>query len=176
MRSLLDALYKVTAFLAAASLLTIALLILAQVLLRALGIQLKSADDIAGYALVGTTILGLAPTYRYNTHIRVSLLIDRFPLGSGARRLLERLIAAGACLLVGWAAWVSTVFVVESYQYNEMSQGLLAIPLFIPQSLMALGFIVFFVALLDDLIVDLAGGVQSHLAVAACADDMPIEH
>lgn len=176
MRRLLDTLYAATAFLAATSLITIALLILAQVTLRLFGSQLQSADDFAGYALVATTVLGFAPTYRHNTHIRVSLILDRFRPGTAARKLIERLVTTLAAILVAWAAWVSTKFVYESFIYNEVSQGLLAIPLWMPQSFMAFGFIVFFIALLDDLIVDLMGGIQSHLAVAATGDEMPVEH
>jgi TRAP-type C4-dicarboxylate transport system permease small subunit len=175
MRRALDFLYRLTAFSAAASLITIGGLILAQVTLRLFSTQLQSADDIAGYALVATTVLGFTPAYRHNAHIRVSLLIDRFALDTGVRKWLERAISLLAAVLVGWAAWVSTQFAHGSYAYHELSQGLLAIPLWIPQSLMAFGFIVFFIALADDLITDLAGGTQSHLAAAADGDEMPVE-
>lgn len=175
MRRILNALYTLTGILAAAALITIAGLILAQVTLRFFDSQVKSADDFAGFALVATTILGLAPTYRHNAHIRVSLLIDRFRLGTQSRKWMERIVTAASALLVGWAAWVSVRFVHESFIYNEVSQGLLAIPLWMPQSFMALGFVVFFIALLDDLIVDFAGGTQSHLAVADTGDEMPVE-
>jgi TRAP-type C4-dicarboxylate transport system permease small subunit len=176
MRRALNHFYALTAFIAATALVAIAGLILAQVVLRLLGTQLQSADDIAGYALVATTIVGLAPTYRHNAHIRVSLLIERFRPGTAARRLIERLVTAGAVVLVGWATYIAGHFVYESYIYNEVSQGLLPIKLWLPQSLMAFGFFAFFVALLDDLVVDLAGGTQSHLAVIAAGDNMPVEH
>lgn len=175
MRRALDLLYQATGLLAAACLVAIAGLILAQVGLRLVGRQLPSADDFAGYALVGATLLGLAPTYRNNGHIRVGLLIERFPIGSTTRRLLERLGTAFAALLVAWAAWVSVKFVYDSFIYNEVSQGLLTIKLWVPQSLMAIGFVVFFIALIDDLIVDLMGGTQSYLAAPASPDAMPIE-
>lgn len=175
MRRALDFLYRLTGLLAAAAMISIALLILAQVVLRAMGMQLQSADDFAGYALVATTILGLAPTYRHNAHIRVGLLIEHFKVGTPIRQLLERLVTAGAALVVGWAAWFVVKFVHESYVYNEMSQGLLAIPLWMPQLGMAFGLVVFLIALIDDLVVDLAGGTQSHLAVAATGDEMPVE-
>ncbi|WP_150286829.1 TRAP transporter small permease [Rhabdaerophilum calidifontis] len=174
MRRALDALYACAAFVAAASLVTIALLVLAQVGLRALGSQLPSADDFAGFALVATTIVGLAPAYRRNAHIRVGLLIERFPLGYPVRRALERGVTAVSALLVGWAAWHTIRFVHESYVYNEINQGLVAVKLWYPQSLMAFGLLVFFVALLDDLVTDLAGGTQSHLAAHA-GDAMPVE-
>lgn len=175
MRRALDVLYLITAMVAALSLVTIAGLILAQVGLRAFGSQLQSADDVAGFALVATTIVGLAPTYRHNAHIRVSLLIERFPMGTAPRKLLERIVTAVSAVLAGWAAWASVTFVHESYIYNEVSQGLVAFKLWYPQSLMAFGFVVFFIALVDDLVTDLMGGTQSHLAHAAAGDEMPVE-
>jgi len=175
MRRALDWLYAATAVIAAAAMVGIALLILAQVALRIFGSQLPSADDFAGYALVAATIVGLAPTYRHNSHIRVGLIIERFPLGTGTRVLLERAVCAISIVLVAWAAWFSAKFVHESYIYNEISQGLLPIKLWLPQSFMAFGFIVLLVALIDDLVTDLAGGTQSHLAVAVSGDEMPVE-
>lgn len=175
MRRALDSLYKLCGVLAAAAMLLIAALILAQVFLRFFGSQIRSADDISGWALVATIILGLAPTYRHNAHIRVTLLIDRFPLGTPTRALLEKAVTALSIVLVGWATYVSIHFVWESYIYNELNQGLLAAPMWIPQFFMAFGFFVFFVALVDDLVVDFMGGTQSHLAAAADGDEMPVE-
>jgi len=175
MRRALDSLYAFTAFVAAASLVGIALLVLAQVFLRTIGGQVPSADDFAGFALVATTIVGLAPTYRHNAHIRVGLLIERFPLGSSSRKLLERLVVMGSLVLVGWASLQCVRFVHESYIYNELNQGLVAVQLWYPQSLMAFGFVVFFIALLDDLIVDLMGGTQSHLSNIDTSNEMPVE-
>lgn len=175
MRRALDTLYLLTGWIAALSLVTIAGLILAQVGLRFMGSQLQSADDVAGFALVATTIVGLAPTYRHNAHIRVSLLIERFALGSPLRKQLERIVTAVSAVLAGWAAWASITFVHESYIYNELSQGLVPFKLWIPQSLMAFGFLMFFIALVDDLVTDLMGGTQSHLAHAATGDEMPVE-
>lgn len=175
MRRALDHLYTLCAALAAFAMLLIAALILIQVVLRFFGSQIKSADDIAGWALVATIILGLAPAYRHNSHIRVTLLIDRLKLGTSARVLFERAVTALSAIIVGWAAYVSTHFVWDSYVYNELNQGLLAVPMWIPQSFMAFGFLVFFVALVDDLVVDLTGGTQSHLAAAADGDEMPVE-
>lgn len=175
MRRALDTLYWLCGWLAAVAMLTIAALILIQVGLRFLGTQIKSADDIAGWALVATIILGLAPAYRHNSHIRVTLVLDRFRPGTRIRKFLERAVTALSVVLVGWATYVAVHFVWESYVYNELNQGLLAVPMWIPQSFMAFGFIVFFIALLDDLVVDLRGGMQSHLSTAGNGDEMPVE-
>jgi hypothetical protein len=53
-------------------------------------------------------------------------------------------------------AWTSHVI-------NDVSQGLVAVPLWLPQSGMALGLIIIAIALLDDLVVLLAGGTPSYL-------------
>lgn len=175
LRRALESLYSLTAFLAAAAMVVIAALILIQVVLRMVGMQLKSADDFAGYALVATIMLGLAPTYRHNAHIRVGLLIERFATGTRIRNAIELVVVMLSTVMVGWAAWISIRFVHDSYIYNEMSQGLLAIPLWMPQFFMAFGLFVFCVALIDDALVHLAGGMQSHLAVTNTGDDMPVE-
>lgn len=174
MRRALDSLYVFTAFVAAASMVGIALLVLAQVALRTVGGQVPSADDFAGFALVATTVVGFAPAYRHNAHIRVGLLIERFSPGTPARKLLERLVTLASAILMGWASWQCVRFVHESFLYNEINQGLVAVKLWYPQSLMAFGFVVFFIALLDDLVTDLTGGTQSHLA-AVTGDEMPVE-
>jgi hypothetical protein len=49
-----------------------------------------------------------------------------------------------------------------SYATHDVSQGLVPVPLWIPQAAMALGLATLFVALLDDLVVVLAGKAPAH--------------
>jgi hypothetical protein len=57
--------------------------------------------------------------------------------------------------------------VVTSYKLHDVSQGLVAVPLWIAQSGMALGVAVLFIAIVDDLIVALRGGTTSYDAASA---------
>jgi hypothetical protein len=50
-----------------------------------------------------------------------------------------------------------------SYRIHDVSQGLVAVPLWIPQSGMALGLTIMAIALLDDLIAVLRHGTPSYL-------------
>ena len=59
--------------------------------------------------------------------------------------------------VTGYGAWHLTYLVYESWSFEELSQGYIAIPVWIPQVPMALGAILFFVALVDDLILSLRG-------------------
>jgi TRAP-type C4-dicarboxylate transport system permease small subunit len=164
MQSPLEPLYRLTAFLAVTALVAIASIILADVILRQFGGQVKSSDDVAGFALVATGMLGLAPTYRRGDHIRVGLLIDR--LTGGTRKTVEILCLVFGVAAVGWASWWSGHFAYDSWRFNELSQGLIPIPLWFPQFFMFFGLFVLFLAMAEDLIRVLSGGQPSYLANA----------
>ena len=50
-----------------------------------------------------------------------------------------------------------------SYEINDVSQGLVSVPLWVPQGGMALGLAIMSIALLDDLVAVLARGTPSYL-------------
>ena len=76
MRRLLDYLFKFSAVLAAAFLVIIALLILAQSLGRLVGIAVHDANELAGFSLAAGTFLALGPALRAGTHIRVMIVLS----------------------------------------------------------------------------------------------------
>jgi hypothetical protein len=61
-------------------------------------------------------------------------------------------MAAG---IVGFFAWYCALMTYDSYQFNEMGQGIIAVPLWIPQLWMALGVACLWLALVDNLITHL---------------------
>jgi TRAP-type C4-dicarboxylate transport system permease small subunit len=161
MRRFLDGLYTGSGILAGVFLILIAALSLAQISGRLLGFDAYSYDDFAGFCMAASSFLGLAHTYRRNEHIRVGLVVDRF---SGNKRLaLETLCLAATTFLIGFFAWYAAGMVVTSYQIHDVSQGLVAVPLWIPQSGMALGLAIMTIALLDDLVAVLRRGTPSYL-------------
>ena len=162
MRKFLDWLYTGSGVLAGVFLIFIAALSLAQICGRLLGFDAYSFDDFAGFCMAASSFLGLAHTYRRNEHIRVAILVDR--LTGGRRRALETLCLTASTFLIGYFAWYAADMVLTSYQINDVSQGLVAVPLWIPQSGMALGLAIMTIALLDDLIEVLGRGTPSYLA------------
>ncbi len=161
MRRLLNAIYEGAGFLAGVFLILIGVLSIAQVAGRLLGIAAYSFDDFAGFAMAASSFLALAHTFRRNEHIRVSLFIER--LTGRARAFTEIVITALALFLVGYFTWYSADMTIMSYQLHDMSTGLVALPLWIPQTGMTLGLLVLFIALVDDLVTALAGHVPSYL-------------
>lgn len=155
LRRMLDALYLAGAVLAAICLLAIAVLILAQVVSRWFGIIVPAAEEFAGFLMAATTFLALAWTLRSGGHIRVTLLIRNFsPRLRHAQELVVLLLAAALAARLAWAA---IALVLESYEFNDVSTGYIAVPLWIPQLPMALGLMLFTVALIDELLALLAG-------------------
>ncbi|HEY5291227.1 MAG TPA: TRAP transporter small permease [Burkholderiales bacterium] len=161
MRKSLDWLYTGSGILAGVFLVLIAVLSLAQISGRLLGFAAYSFDDFAGFCMAASSFLGLAHTYRRNEHIRVALVIDRF--SGGKRRVLETLCLAASAFLIGFFAWYATDMVWTSYEINDVSQGLVSVPLWVPQGGMALGLAIMSIALLDDLVAVLARGTPSYL-------------
>lgn len=177
MRLLLNRLYAAAEILAASCLVTIAAMVLAQVLGRLadgflklagrepVGFLVPSLAEIAGFLLVGASFLALASTLRHAVHIRVSLAIAHAP--AGLRRLMETLVLVAGFGLVAYFAWFAGALAYDSYLYNEVSFGIIPMPLFIPQAVMAIGLGVFALSLLDDLVVQLSGGTPSYVAAEA---------
>lgn len=172
MRSPLQPLYTAMEILSGLALIGIGGVILTDVLLRFVGRQVPASDDFSGYGLVAVLFLGLAPAYRRGEHIRVGLIVDR--LRGRVRHGLEIVLLALAFVAIAWAAFWCGRLAWDSWRFHDVAQGLIAVPLWIPQLAMPLGLGVFAAALLEDLIGALRGGTPSYLAhAAAAAEDAP---
>lgn len=146
MRTFLNGLYVASGLLAALFLAAIAVAVTVQVVGRALGAPLD-ATELSGFFMAAATFLGLAYTFREGGHIRIGLLVTR--LTGRSRKAIELWSCLVGAALAGYAAVHAVFFVYESYEFNDVSPGLLAIPFWIPQSGMALGLIILTIALLD---------------------------
>lgn len=169
MRPILNALYQGSGLLAGFFLVWVAILSLTQIVARLLGYGAHSFDEFAGYCMAASSFLGLAWTFRCNEHIRVTIAIGR--ARGGMRRALELLCLLVAVVLVGFFAWHTASMVWTSYELNDVSQGLMPVKLWIPQSGLALGLVVMLIALIDDLLAALRGEVTSYEAAVASAAD-----
>jgi TRAP-type C4-dicarboxylate transport system permease small subunit len=90
------------------------------------------------------------------------------------RRALEIASLAIATFLVGLFAWFTCDMTLTSFELHDVSQGLVPVPLWIPQSGMALGLVVLAVAFVDDLVATLRGRATSYArAEAARAAETP---
>lgn len=135
----LHRLYLVSGLLSAASLVLICALILAQVVARNLGSTVRDAEEFAAWAMAAAGFLGLPYALHCGSHIRVSAVARFVP--ASLHHAMEVLASVIGVLLAAYLAWYCTAFVLESYRFKEVSQGLVPVPMWIPQVPMALGSI-----------------------------------
>ncbi|KKW69312.1 C4-dicarboxylate ABC transporter substrate-binding protein [Lampropedia cohaerens] len=155
MRKFLDGLYATSGWLAGLSMIGILLMVLLTIISRILGFSAPGTDAYAGYAMAGAGFLALASTLKRGEHIRVTLVLGM--LKGKARKALELAALAIATLLAGFLAYYSARLVWQSWQFDDISVGIDATPLWIPQIVMALGTAIFFIAFLDEFVLELLG-------------------
>jgi TRAP-type C4-dicarboxylate transport system permease small subunit len=148
MRRFLDRLYTASGVLAAACLASIGVLMLAQALGREAGILIRGADDIVAWLTAACAFLALGYTFRHGELVRVGLWLHK--LQPRARWIAE-LAALGVTALFGaYMLWAISRFVYESWKFKEVAQGLIPIPIWIPQLSLVLGTAIFLVAVIDE--------------------------
>lgn len=155
MRRLLDSLYSASAWLAGISMVGVLVMVLLTVISRLFGFSAPGTDAYAGYAMAGAGFMALASTLKHGEHIRVTLILGM--LKGKALKAMEVTALAIATLLSGFLAFYSTRMVWQSWEIEDISVGIDATPLWIPQLLMALGTLVFFIAFCDELVLELMG-------------------
>jgi TRAP-type C4-dicarboxylate transport system permease small subunit len=148
-RKLLDTLYDAAAYAAAFFMVGVLLMVLASVVGRLAGFNLRGSDAYAGYCMAAASFLAAAHTLKRGEHIRVMLLLERF--GGRLRRPLEIWSHLAGSFLCAALALYSVRLVWLSWKLNDISQGNDATPLWIPQLAMAAGALVLLVAMVDDL-------------------------
>jgi TRAP-type C4-dicarboxylate transport system permease small subunit len=149
-RRALDSLYAVSGAAAATCLAGIGVLMLLQAVLREFGILVRGSDDITAWLCAASAFFALGHTFRHGELVRVGLWIDM--LGPAWRRYAELLALTITALFVGYMAWAATRFVYDSWKFHEVAQGLIKLPIWIPQLCFVIGVAIFLVAVLDELV------------------------
>jgi TRAP-type C4-dicarboxylate transport system permease small subunit len=92
--------------------------------------------------------------------IRVGLLIDRFE--GRARQLIEIVALVLGTGFIGFFAWHAARLTYDSWRFNDLAQGVLAVPLWIPQLGYSGGLAILLIAFIDELIHVLRGGAPRY--------------
>lgn len=152
---ILHRLYRVSGLLSAGALVLICALIIAQVVARNLGGTVRDAEEFAAWAMAAAGFLGLPYALHCGSHIRVGVTMRFLP--PALRQPTEVLASVIGLALAAYLAWYCALFVVDSWRFNEVSQGLVPVPLWLPQLPMALGTTLLVVAFAERLVCVLRG-------------------
>ena len=146
----LHKLYTLSGWLSGVFLVLICLLVVAQIVARQFGGMVPSADEFAAYAMAASGFLALPYALQRGAHIRVELLYRLLPVRG--RFFADVLSTSIGLAIAAYLAWYCALFVIESYQFNEVSSGLLPIPMWLPQLPMLLGTLVLVIAMAERLL------------------------
>ncbi len=156
----LDGLYLACGWLAGLMLIVVCALMLILSAGREVSFNLRGGDEFAAWATAAMFALGLAHTFREGAMVRVGLLIERFE--GRARLVAETVCLALGCVATGALAWFTVDLVWDSYRFNERAQGVVPVAMWLPQSALALGMIVQFIAFLDQFVGCLRGALPAY--------------
>jgi TRAP-type C4-dicarboxylate transport system permease small subunit len=142
----LDCLYLYSGYLAAFFLACIFLTTVLQVISRIVGINISGLTDYAGYFMAASAFLAFAHTFNQGAHIRIELfmsMMGRF------RRYAELFSFFVSAAIAVWLSYFSWSMIYWSRALNDISQGLDATPLWIPQMSMAVGLTMLALCVVD---------------------------
>jgi TRAP-type C4-dicarboxylate transport system permease small subunit len=156
LRRLVDTLYDGAGYLAGAFVFAIFAVMIGGSAMRALGMRTGGTDDIVAWCCAAAGFLAMAHTFRHGDFVRVTLLLDR--LSPARARQFEIAALVVGTLFVAYLTWAAAAFVYESWDFGDMANGLIPIPLWIPQSSFVVGSVLLLGAIVEELVGVLRGG------------------
>ena len=159
LRRWLDSIYLAAAVLGAACIALICALMVFQSLGRQFGFTTGAVNDIVSWLCAAAAFFTMAHAFKHGDFVRVTLLLEK--VQPPTRRALELFSLFVAACAVAYLAYWACRFTYQSWEFKELAQGLLPLPIWIPQSSFALGAVLLLVAVVDELVIVLRGGVPT---------------
>jgi TRAP-type C4-dicarboxylate transport system permease small subunit len=160
-RRFLDRLYLASGALGGCFIVLICVAMIGQSILREFGVRTGAVNDVVAWMCAAASFFAMAHAFKHGDFVRVTLLLEH--LSERKRRVLEIAALLIGTVSVGYLAFWAVRFTYESWQFNELAQGLLPIPIWIPQSSFALGALLLLVAMVDELILVLRGARPTYV-------------
>ena len=160
LRRALDLLYLGAGYAAGIFLVAIFSIMMVMSVGRQFAINIPAGDDFASWCMAAMAFLGLAHTFKRGEMIRVGLLLERL---HGRARQAAEIVALG--IATGFILYFTRYAVqmtYDSWRFNDMAQGVVAVPLWIPQLGFAGGLAILSIAVIDEMISVLRGRRPSY--------------
>jgi TRAP-type C4-dicarboxylate transport system permease small subunit len=161
LRRALDGLFLAAGALGALCVALICALMIWQSIGRLMGVATGAVNDIVAWLCAASAFFTMAHAFKHGDFVRVTLVLEKLSVPN--RRRFELVCLAVACVAMGYLAWWACRFTFESWQFNELAQGLWAIPIWIPQMSFAIGSVLFLVALVDEFLIVVRGGIPTYV-------------
>ncbi|WP_314959915.1 TRAP transporter small permease [Bradyrhizobium cosmicum] len=159
-RRTLDLLYLGAGYAAGVFLVAIFAIMMIMSVGRQFAINIPAGDDFASWCMAAMAFLGLAHTFKRGEMIRVGLLLERL---HGRTKQAAEIVALGiATAFILYFTRHALQMMYDSWRFNDVAQGVVALPLWIPQLGFAGGLVILSVALIDEMVSVIGGNRPSY--------------
>ena len=149
----LNKIYKFSGYIAATFLIFVAIFILLGILSRIFGFYIRGLAEYSGYCMASASFFALSYTFVEGGHIRITLFLEK--VSGSKKRLMENWCLLISSFFSGYLAFYFIKMLIISYKFQERSEGADEILIWIPQTSVAIGSLVFFVSCFHQFILSL---------------------
>ena len=139
----LNKIYKISGYIAAIFLIFVAIFIIIGILSRIFGFYIRGLAEYSGYCMASASFFALAYTFVEGGHIRITLFLEK--LSGLKKKALEIWCLSIASFFSGFLAFYFIKMLIISYKFQERSEGADEILIWIPQTSVAIGSLIFFI-------------------------------
>lgn len=107
--------------------------------------NIPGVDEISAYMLITVTYFGLAYTLREGAHINIRIIVDK--LNKGINEKLNIIYLFISLIVIIIYLYYSLDALIETIKKNEISLSVLQTPLWIPRSIICIGWVLFFISM-----------------------------
>ncbi|MDN5002186.1 TRAP transporter small permease [Bradyrhizobium sp. GCM10027634] len=159
-RRALDLLYLASGIAAGVFLVAIFAIMMVMSIGRQFALNIPAGDDFASWCMAAMAFLGLAHTFKRGEMIRVGLLLERL---HGRTKQVAEIMALGiATAFVLYFTRHALQMTYDSWRFNDVAQGVVALPLWIPQLGFAGGLVILSIALIDEMVNVVSGNQPTY--------------
>lgn len=159
-RRALDYLYLFAGYAAGIFLVAIFAIMMVMSVGRQFALNIPAGDDFASWCMAAMAFLGLAHTFKRGEMIRVGLLLERL---HGRTKQLAEIVALGiATIFVLYFTRHAMQMTYDSWRFKDVAQGVIAMPLWIPQLGFSGGLAILSIALIDEMVGVINGNKPSY--------------
>ena len=146
----LNKIYKISGYIAATFLILVAVFILIGIASRIFGFYIRGLAEYSGYCMASASFFALAYTFVEGGHIRITLFLEK--VGEAKKNIMELWCLILGTFFSGYLAFYFIKMLIISYKFQERSEGADEILIWIPQSCVAIGSVVFFISVFHQFI------------------------
>ena len=146
--------YRFSGYIAAIFLILVAVFILTGIASRIFGFYIRGLAEYSGYCMAASSFFALSYTFVEGGHIRITLFLEK--VSGIKKKILEIWCLIIASFYSGYLAFYFIKMLKISYEFQERSEGADEILIWIPQTSVALGSLIFFVCVFHQFILKIS--------------------